>query len=104
MNAPRWVLLVTLVAGAARPALGQDVSPAVGGIQSAASNPDLSGIWGRNWFTFESPSSGPGPIVSRLRGPDGTMIFSAVGDYTNQILRPQAANVVRTKGETLVSG
>ena len=31
--------------------------------------PDLSGIWGR-WFNLEAPSSGPGPVVSKLRRPD----------------------------------
>src|ERR1700693_314021 len=65
--------------------------------------PDLSGIWGR-WFTFEPPSSGPGPIVSKLRRPDGTLIHSAVGDYTNPILSPQAAEVVKKKGEMELSG
>jgi hypothetical protein len=51
--------------------------------------PDLSGIWGR-WFNFEPPSSGPGPIVSKLRRPDGSVIQSVVGDFTNPILRPHA--------------
>jgi hypothetical protein len=51
--------------------------------------PDLSGIWGR-WFNLESPSSGPGPIVSKLRRPDGSIIQSVVGDFTNPILRPHA--------------
>jgi hypothetical protein len=111
MNASRWalVVLVTLVAGAAKPGLGQDVSPtsrsvSAAGIQGVASIPDLSGIWGRNWFTFEPPSSGPGPIVSKLRRPDGTLIHSAVGDYTNPILSPQAAEVVKKKGEMELSG
>ena len=111
MNASRWalVVLVTLVAGAAKPGLGQDVSPtsrsvSAAGIQGVASIPDLSGIWGRNWFTFEPPSSGPGPLVSKLRWPDGTLIHSAVGDYTNPILSPQAAEVVKKKGEMELSG
>jgi hypothetical protein len=48
---------VTLVGAAAvTPTLGQDVAPAVGSTnsraQSAASIPDLSGIWGRNWIDF----------------------------------------------------
>jgi hypothetical protein len=90
------LLLAGLAAAAATPALGQDVAPAVGSTdsraQSAASIPDLSGIWGRNWFAFEPPSSGPGPVVSKLRRPDGTLILiPVVGDYSNPILRPQAA-------------
>src|ERR1700687_5497149 len=65
--------------------------------------PDLSGIWGR-WFNFEPPSSGPGPIVSKLRRPDGTIIQSVVGDFTNPILRPHAAEVVKKNGELEQSG
>ena len=59
---------------------------------SSGSIPDLSGIWGRNWFFFEPPLSGPGPVVSRLRRPNGTLIAGpAAGNYSNLILRPQAA-------------
>jgi hypothetical protein len=116
MNAPRWwdlLLLAALAAGVARPAVAQDLAqglaPAVapantGGVESGASIPHLSGIWGRNWFTLEPPSSGPGPIASKLRRPDGTQIFSAVGDYTNPVLRPQAAEVVKKHGEMELSG
>jgi hypothetical protein len=109
MNAPQWaiVMLVALGAGAAKPALGQDVSSKFGSASPAAIGgaiPDLSGIWGRNFLTFEPPSSGPGPIVSKLRRPDGTTIFSAVGDYTNPILGTQAAAIVKKNGETELSG
>jgi hypothetical protein len=65
--------------------------------------PDLSGIWGR-WFNFELPSSGPGPVVSKLRRPDGSIIQSVVGDFTNPILRPHAADVVKKNGELELSG
>ena len=60
-------LLVFIVAVAvATPAFGQTAAP-------AASSPDLSGAWGRNVWLFEPPSSGPGPVVSKLRRPDGTL-------------------------------
>jgi hypothetical protein len=65
--------------------------------------PDLSGIWGR-WFNFEPPSSGPGPVVSKLRRPDGSIIHSVVGDFTNPILRPHAAEVVKKNGELELRG
>src|ERR1700674_5694148 len=65
--------------------------------------PDLSGIWGR-WFNFEPPSSGPGPVVSKLRRPDGSIIHSVVGDFTNPILGPHAAEVVKKNGELELSG
>jgi hypothetical protein len=65
--------------------------------------PDLSGVWGR-WFNLEAPSSGPGPIVSKLRRPDGTIIHSLVGDFTNPILRPHAAELVKKTGELELNG
>jgi hypothetical protein len=68
-----------------------------------ASIPDLSGPWGR-WFNLEALSSGPGPIVSRLRKPDGTIMQSVVGDFTNPILRPQAAELVKKNGDLELSG
>jgi hypothetical protein len=109
MNLQRryFLLVVTLTSAAATPVLGQvaapTVAPASSGTESAASIPDLSGIWGR-WFTFELPSSGPGPVVSKLRRPDGTMILSVVGDYANPILRPEAAATVKKIGEMELSG
>jgi hypothetical protein len=68
--------------------------------------PDFSGIWGRNWLLFEPPSSGPGPIVSKLRNPDGTMdlLHAQVGDYTNPILKPEAAEALKKRGEISLSG
>jgi hypothetical protein len=111
MNASQWaiVMLAALGAGAAKPALGQDLSPTFGsvsaaGIHSVSSIPDLSGMWGRDFLTFEPPSSGPGPILSKLRRPDGTTIFSAIGDYTNPILLPQAAAIVEKSGARELSG
>jgi hypothetical protein len=111
MKLLQWiiVMLAACEAGAAKPTLGQDVSPTFRaesppGIQSAASIPDLSGIWGRNFLAFEPPPLGLGPIVGKLRRPDGTTIFNAVGDYTNPILKPQAAEIVRKNGETELSG
>ena len=68
-----------------------------------ASTPDLSGIWGR-WFNLEAPSSGPGPIVSKLRKPDGTIVQSVVGDFTNPILTPHAAEVVKKNGDLELVG
>jgi hypothetical protein len=79
-------------------ALAQQSNP------GATPPPDLSGIWGRNWVTLEPPPFGPGPIVSKLRRPDGSPIFSAIGDYTNPLLRPQAAEIVKNNGENELSG
>jgi hypothetical protein len=102
----RFLLVVMVATAMATPALGQAVPKAAartGAEEGAASIPDLSGIWGR-WFTFEPPPSGPGPVVSRLHRADGTMILSVVGDYTNPILRPEAAATVKKIGEMELGG
>src|SRR5258707_7278400 len=100
-------LVVTLTSAAAMPVFAQvaapPVAPASSGTESAASIPDLSGIWGR-WFNLEPPWSGPGPVVSKLRRPDGSIIQSVVGDYTNPILRPEAAATIKRIGEMELSG
>lgn len=69
-----------------------------------ANTPDFSGIWGR-WLHFEQPASGPGPIVNMARTPAGTMDdYRWVGDYMNPILKPEAAAVVKHRGEMAMSG
>src|SRR5258708_1689678 len=84
------------------PALGAEIAPSV---------PDLSGQWGRNAFNFEPLASGPRPLTNLRRTGEGagSPIFVGdpiplVGDYTNPILRPEAAEVVRKKGEYSASG
>jgi hypothetical protein len=93
-----FLLLVTLAAAAATPAWGQTA-------------PDFSGIWAHPYFPgFEPVASGrPGPLVnkSRLRrGPQtGRGDFNQlVGDYTNPVLKPQAAEVVKKHGEISLAG
>src|SRR5712691_6750571 len=101
MNARRrnLLLLVALAAAAATSALGQTMAPAVGpaysGTQGAASIPDFSGVWVHPfWPGFDPPLSGPGPVVNKSRRPDGAGNSNQlVGDYTNPILKPQAAEV-----------
>src|SRR5258705_45170 len=81
------------------------------GAEIAAPIPDLSGQWGRNAFNFEPLASGPRPLTNLRRTGEGagSPIFVGdpiplVGDYTNPILRPEAAEVVRKKGEYSASG
>jgi hypothetical protein len=116
MNAPRWdfLLLVTLAAAAAAPALGQDVTPAGGpagsSTQRATSIPDFSGMWAHPSIPgFEPPSSGAGPVLNKSRirtGPQAgrSAVTQFVGDYTNPILKPQAAEVVKKRGEIELNG
>ena len=111
-----FLLLATLAAAAASvtAAFGQAVTPAVGptgsGAQSAASIPDFSGVWSHPyWPGFEPPASGPGPVTNRLRlrgGPQRGVSDprQLVGDYTNPILKPQAAEFVKKHGEMELSG
>ena len=52
------------------------------------------------------PASGPGPVTNRSRGKgNGVSDYGQlVGDYTNPILQPWAAEVVKKKGELSLAG
>jgi len=119
-----FLLLATFAALAASPASGQEaarpVRPAGSDAQGVALNPDFSGIWSHPSFPgFEPPASGPGPVRNKSRRPqvnfDGRVLPAVndvlvsnpaqlVGDYTNPILKPHAAEAVRKKGEMELSG
>jgi hypothetical protein len=103
-----FLLLMTLAAAAATSSWGQTV-------------PDFSGIWAHLSIPgFEPPLSGPGPVVNKSRirqrfGIDGRPLQAAnaplvsrfsqlVGDYSNPILKPQAAEVVKKHGEVSLAG
>jgi len=90
--------------------------------QSVASVPDISGTWVYPFCCgFVPPLSGPGPVVNKSRAPqpngaDGrpwrgnemrplvSNNFRFEGDYTNPILKPAAAQVVKKHGEIESSG
>jgi hypothetical protein len=117
-----FFLLVALAAMAATAAFGQARPTASGssGTQGGAAIPDFSGIWSHPSFPgFEPPASGPGPVVNKSRRPqvnfDGRVLpptnnilvsnpAQLVGDYTNLILKPNAAAAVKKKGEMELSG
>jgi len=98
-------IIITLSA-----ALAQQPGP------QAAPIPNFSGTWVRPYFGVELPLSGPGPVTNSLRctkisqcaplqGRDGVESFyGAVGDHSNPILKPQAAEIVRKHGEIELSG
>jgi hypothetical protein len=88
------------VGAVAMPALAQTTASADKAI------PDFSGIWAHPFLTgFEPPASGPGPVLNMARRPDGAGDFQQlVGDYSNPILKPHAAEIVMKHGEMSRAG
>ena len=104
-----FLLLVTLAAAATRPVLGQTAAPAVGPASSATqgttSVPDFSGVWSHPALPwFEPLASGPRPVTNRSRKNGVSNYDQLVGDYTNPILQPWAAEVVKKFGEISLAG
>jgi hypothetical protein len=106
-----FLVWLTFAAAFAIPALGQTRPPAAGppssgDPQSAASIPDFSGIWVHPSLPgFEQPPSGPGPVRNKSRRPDGQSNFNQlVGDYSNPILKPHAAEIVKKHGDISLAG
>jgi hypothetical protein len=103
------ILMMALAAAAATSALAQTVAPLAGrtssGTASTVSFPDFAGIWAHLALPgFDPPLSGPGPVTNRSRRNGVSDFYQWVGDYTNPILKPQAAEVVRKHGEISLSG
>jgi len=93
-----FLLLATLAA--ATPALGQTAAPA-----APDAIPQLSGVWAHPGLGFGPQLSGPGPVRNKSRLPSGQSNFDqVVGDYTNPILKPEAAEVVKKMGELSLAG
>ncbi len=119
-------IAAVMLDGVGAAAFGQDVVPAVGpassGVASSTSIPDFSGIWAHPFYPgFELPLSGPGPVTNRSRIRQvfdndgrprlpGTKLLlvdhpsQQVGDYTNPILKSDAAEIVKKHGELELSG
>src|SRR3977135_1084920 len=108
MNVRRdFLLLVTLTTAAAAPAFGQTAAPAAvsPAAPNAASIPDFSGAWSHPGLGFGPQLSGPGPVRNKSRLPSGVSNFDKlVGDYSNPILKPEAAQVVKKFGDISLSG
>jgi hypothetical protein len=107
----RRFLLSAILAGAAvaTPAWTQTAAPALGpagsAAPSAASIPDFSGIWAHlTWPDVEPPLVGPGPVTNRSRVNGVSNTSRLIGDYTNPILKPEAAQVVKKHGEISSAG
>ena len=80
------------------------VGPAMGA-GAAASNPDFSGMWGRNTFDFEVLPTGPSPVQNLYRLPSGASDPTRpVGDYHNPLLKPEAAAIVKQRSDAALKG
>jgi hypothetical protein len=111
--------LLIIGATAAAAVLAQTASSAEGPA-SAASIPDLSGIWTKPYLGWELPLSGPSPVTNTVRQRqtfdiDGRRLpadtaplvnnpAQLVGDYRNPILKPAAAQEVKRRGENELHG
>ena len=96
------LLWAILAAASAMPAVSQMAAGA-----PVESIPDFSGTWRHGTLPWLiPPASGPGPVTNRSRRKDdGTSDYAQlVGDYTNPILQPWAADVVKKKGEISLAG
>jgi hypothetical protein len=125
LAASGFIALAAIVA----PARGQTVTsagePAGDAANSAAAVPDFSHVWSHPAFPwFEPAASGPRPVTNRSRWPQrpgddsGTIALpplppgaegvsdydQLVGDYTNPILQPWAAEVVKKFGQMSLAG
>jgi hypothetical protein len=96
MRRRELLLLVTFVAATVTPSFGQLHSPAI---------PDFSGNW---WHPslpgFEPMASGPRPVTNKSRRNGVSNYDQLVGDYTNPILKPEAAEIVKKHGELSLAG
>src|SRR5262245_27720963 len=88
-----FLLMVPLIAVASTPGFGQAAAP-------GAPIPDLSGYWIHPSIPgFEPLASGPTSLSNRSRRDGQNNILQLVGDYTNPILKPEAAATVKKLGE-----
>jgi hypothetical protein len=107
MNLKRrgYLSFLILMAASAMPAWGQTVVSAVRPGGSSASIPDFSGIW---WHPslpgFEPLASGPTSLTNRSRRNGVSNYDQLVGDFTNPILKPQTAEIVKNFGELSQKG
>jgi hypothetical protein len=99
MNLKRrgYLSLLILTAAAAMPARGQT--------GETAPTPDFSGIWWHPSLPGMEPlASGPTAVTNRSRRNGVSNYDQLVGDFTNPILKPRTAEIVRNFGELSLKG
>jgi hypothetical protein len=104
-----FLLVFAVATAVATPAFGQTaaprVGPANGGSEGAEAIPDLSGLWIHALPGFEPLASGPTALVNQARRENGTGdILRLAGDYTNPILKPAAAEIVKGHAQLGLNG
>jgi hypothetical protein len=117
-------LVALVICATAAAALIQAASAAEGpastSTHSASSIPDLSGVWTKPYLGWEMPLSGPGPVTNKVRrrqssdvdgrpwpaatAPLVNTAARLMGDYSNPILKPAAAQEVKRRGENELHG
>ena len=101
MKRRKFLLMATLAVASAAPCMGQTQAPA----QSTASIPDFSRFWRHQSLPGLEPlASGPTSLTNRSRRNGVSNYNELVGDYTNPILKPEAAAEVKKKGELSIAG
>src|SRR4051794_16976640 len=93
----KLLLLLTLATAASYPAFGQMAPPSASEM--------FTGIWWHPTLpSFEPLASGPRPVTNKVRFRGASDYNNLVGDYSNPILKPWAAEVVKKYGEISLSG
>src|SRR5258706_6016148 len=94
-------LIPTVIAAIALPLAGCGQTDGSASInENAATVPNLSGLWAREFLGFEQPDSGQGPIANLARIPTGQSdIDNPVGDFNSPLLKPAAAGILTSRGE-----
>jgi hypothetical protein len=100
MQGPKFLLLAVLAAAATTPVFVQATAA-----QIPSSIPDFSGIWWHPSLPGPEPlASGPTTVTNRSRSNGASDYGQLVGDYTNPILKPEAAATVKKFGDLSLAG
>ena len=102
-----FLLSIAMATTAAMSAMAQTTSAArlASSETHSATIPDFSGVWSHPALPwFEPLPSGPRPVTNRSRKNGVSNYDQLVGDYTNPILQPWAAEVVKKFGEISLAG
>jgi hypothetical protein len=95
----RHCLLLALAATVTTPVVAQPAG------ESQKAIPNFAGVWRHMSLPgFEPLAAGPRPVTNRSRVDGHSNYNQLVGDYTNPILQPWAADVIRKYGEQSLSG